>query len=421
MSGGKGKASGPKMKPLVWQKVPKNRLKGTVWQDIKDAAEQAEPSFDAAKFEALFTIKAAPEKPTLSRSASSSGATSTKLLDPKRAMNLSINLAKLRLPVEQIRKAVIDLDVAVLSHENVDALQKCVPTPEEVELVMASADATSLGYAEQFVLSLGTVPRLKARLDCFAYKHTFNQQLHALYADAGALTTAAKQLVSCAPLKQLLGMLLHLGNALNAGSFRSGAEGFKLECLPRLLELKANEGALSLLHFALTSVHESAFESADAALKSPIPSLAEHVPAVRGAAKLSTTELLEEAARLEQGLKLVASEIGQFRADTAKGAPNEGDAAACDRFVAAEKFLLMMDPFYEGCKGQVEELGRATAEMSEAQGKMKVYFSEDSKASIDEVYSRWASFLGQVETAVAHINDDRKRAEAKQARNSKAA
>ena len=31
------------------------------------------------------------------------------------------------------------------------------------------------------------------------------------------------------------------------------------------------------------------------------------------------------------------------------------------------------------------------------------------------------SFLGQVETAVAHINDDRKRAEAKQARNSKAA
>ena len=127
MSGGKGKASGPKMKPLVWQKVPKNRLKGTVWQDIKDAAEQAEPSFDAAKFEALFTIKAAPEKPTLSRSASSSGATSTKLLDPKRAMNLSINLAKLRLPVEQIRKAVIDLDVAVLSHENVDALQKCVP------------------------------------------------------------------------------------------------------------------------------------------------------------------------------------------------------------------------------------------------------------------------------------------------------
>ena len=72
-------------------------------------------------------------------------------------------------------------------------------------------------------------------------------------------------------------------------------------------------------------------------------------------------------------------------------------------------------------EGQVEELGRATAEMSEAQGKMKVYFSEDSKASIDEVYSRWASFLGQVETAVAHINDDRKRAEAKQARNSKAA
>ena len=216
------------MKALVWQKVRKDRLKGTVWQAIKD--DESAPAYDAAKLEALFSIKVAPEKtPTLSRGESSRSLTATALLDPKRAQNLSIILARLKLPVDEIRRAVIDLNAEVLSHDAVDALQKCVHTTEEVELVSACADASSLGSAEKFVLRLGTVPRLKARLECFEYKHKFNGLLHQLYADVGTLTSAAKQLVSCAPLQRLLATLLHIGNAVNAGSFRSGAEGFKLE------------------------------------------------------------------------------------------------------------------------------------------------------------------------------------------------
>ena len=35
MPAGGSKAGGPKLKPLVWNKVPKNRLKGTVWEMIK--------------------------------------------------------------------------------------------------------------------------------------------------------------------------------------------------------------------------------------------------------------------------------------------------------------------------------------------------------------------------------------------------
>ena len=37
MPTGGSKAGGPKLKPLVWNKVPKNRLKGTVWEKIKVA------------------------------------------------------------------------------------------------------------------------------------------------------------------------------------------------------------------------------------------------------------------------------------------------------------------------------------------------------------------------------------------------
>ena len=128
-----GGKSLPKLKPLVWQKVPKNRLKGTVWQDLKDESESGgasegteQPTFDAAKFEALFAAKPPPAKPAaLTRQgASSSLPTSVALLDPKRSNNLSIILARLKLPFDEIRKAVIELDAEVLSHEAVGALQK---------------------------------------------------------------------------------------------------------------------------------------------------------------------------------------------------------------------------------------------------------------------------------------------------------
>ena len=47
--------------------------------------------------------------------------------------------------------------------------------------------------------------------------------------------------------------LLQLGNLLNAGSFRAGAEGFKTECLTRLSELRTNDGKSSLLQYALSA------------------------------------------------------------------------------------------------------------------------------------------------------------------------
>ena len=84
--------------------------------------------------------------------------------------------------------------------------------------------------------------------------------------------------------------------------------------------------------------------------------------------------------------------------------------ASGEEQVAAERFLLIMQPFYDSASPQLEGLLAASSAMNEAQGRMKTYFFEDQKANVDELYSRWASFLGQVETAVANINDDRKKA-----------
>jgi len=130
-----------------------------------------------------------------------------------------------------------------------------VPWQEELELVTsANVPAATLGLAERFVFHVGSIPRLQRRLECFLYMQRFNSALHALYTDVHAVRAAAERLRNSAALRRLLGTTLCLGNRLNAGSYRAGAEGFKTECLSRLAELRTNGTHGSLLQYAVSTL-----------------------------------------------------------------------------------------------------------------------------------------------------------------------
>ena len=122
---------------------------------------------------------------------------------------------------------------------------------------------------------------------------------------------------------------------------------------------------------------------------------------------VATAEVGEEIGRLKQGLALIAAELAHYGRD--RTPPQEGDTLECARHVAAERFMLVMQPFYDGAQPQLDELVRASEEMEAAQTHMKTYFAEEAKASLDEIHSRWATFLGHVDAAAANISDDRKR------------
>ena len=422
-----GEPSGPKLKPLVWQKVPKNRLKGTVWQAVKEGT-MGEPSFDMQRFESLFVAKE-PVKPTaMVRGSSSSvvGGAQASLLDPKRSNHFGIILKQVKVTLEEMRRAVVALDEKILTPDAVAALQKCVPLPEEIELVSA-ADPAALGYAEKFVLQVGSVPRLQQRLETFAFKRQFSQALLASYDDVNVLTHAASELCACEQLHQLLGLLLNLGNSLNQGSFRAGAEGFRLECLPRLAELKTNDHRSSLLQYALAvqggQEPDATKGPADfLPAQPPLTSFAEKCKSVRAAAKLSLENVNEEVARLKSGLTKIEAELEHFReqarvaqvdAKAKAKASVEGGVAvlsAREEALARDQYLQVMGSFRDGATAQVEELGCAALRMEEMHKVLRSFFAEESKTSIEEIFSRWATFLGQVDAAVAHHNEDRAKA-----------
>jgi diaphanous 1 len=81
---------------------------------------------------------------------------------------------------------------------------------------------------------ISTIPNLKARFDAMVFRRRFDSLLGEIMPDLGTIRSAALELKECARFKEVLGIVLTLGNALNGGTFRGGAAGFQLEALAKV-------------------------------------------------------------------------------------------------------------------------------------------------------------------------------------------
>ena len=61
-------------------------------------------------------------------------------------------------------------------------------------------------------------------------------------------------------LKRLFGLILALGNYMNGGNRTRGqADGFGLEILPKLKDVKSSQGSITLLHFIVVKYIQVGF------------------------------------------------------------------------------------------------------------------------------------------------------------------
>lgn len=81
---------------------------------------------------------------------------------------------------------------------------------------------------------IGTIPDLKARFEAMVFRRRFDLLLAEVMPDLGILRSAALELRSSERLKEVLKMVLILGNTLNGGTFRGNAAGFQLDALTKV-------------------------------------------------------------------------------------------------------------------------------------------------------------------------------------------
>eukprot|EP01114_Cavostelium_apophysatum_P017893 TRINITY_DN5407_c0_g1_i4.p1 TRINITY_DN5407_c0_g1~~TRINITY_DN5407_c0_g1_i4.p1 ORF type:complete len:1109 (-),score=351.51 TRINITY_DN5407_c0_g1_i4:127-3453(-) len=237
-----------KLKHLNWTKIPNNRVTATIWNEAKDNIE-----FDTEALESLFSVKTTAPKEKREQQPKE---TKVNLIDAKRSNHVGISLGRMRLATQEIREAIVNLDDAIISLENLQLLSTFIPTPEELTLLREYTDDKSkLDKPEQFFLELEPIPHLQGRVEVWVFTRSFEEKIYHLLPEIGTLRKAFKECIGSRQLLLLLETILAIGNYLNGGTFNGRAYGFSFETLLKIADTKANNNT-TLMNFLVNTLEK---------------------------------------------------------------------------------------------------------------------------------------------------------------------
>ncbi|XP_039097355.1 formin-like protein 3 isoform X3 [Hyaena hyaena] len=286
-----------------WTALKPNQISGTVFSELDD--EKILEDLDLDKFEELFKTKA--QGPALDLICSKSktaqkAASKVTLLEANRAKNLAITLRKAGRSAEEICRAIHTFDLQTLPVDFVECLMRFLPTEAEVKLLRQyereRQPLEELAAEDRFMLLFSKVERLTQRMAGMAFLGNFQDNLQMLTPQLNAIIAASASVKSSQKLKQMLEIILALGNYMNS-SKRGAVYGFKLQSLDLLLDTKSTDRKMTLLHFIALTVKEK------------YPDLANfwhELHFVEKAAAVSLENVLLDVKELGRGMELIRRE-----------------------------------------------------------------------------------------------------------------
>ncbi|KAK9020644.1 hypothetical protein V6N11_010662 [Hibiscus sabdariffa] len=175
------------------------------------------------------------------------------IIDARKAQNLSILLRALNVTTHEVINAL--QEGHRLPGELLQTLQKMTPTPdEELKLRLFAGDINRLGPAERFLKTVVEIPFAFKRIDALVFMSTFPEEAVGLKESFATLEVACTKLKDSRLFMKLLEAVLKTGNRMNDGTYRGGAQAFKLDTLLKLSDVKGTDGKTTLLHFVVQEI-----------------------------------------------------------------------------------------------------------------------------------------------------------------------
>ncbi|KAL7388023.1 hypothetical protein ABVT39_005548 [Epinephelus coioides] len=246
------------MKPLYWTRIQIQENKNnTLWNILE------EPDIiNTSEFEDLFakTITHTKRKP-LSEAYVKKAKTRKiiKLLDGKRSQAVGILISSLHLEMKDIQQAVLAVDHSVVDLETIEALYENRAQPEELERIKKhyetseEEDVKLLDKPEQFLYELSQIPDFAGRAHCIIFQATFTDGIASIQRKLNTVSSVCKALLENEGVRDVMGLVLALGNHMNGGNRTRGqADGFGLEILPKLKDVKSRDNRISLVDYVVS-------------------------------------------------------------------------------------------------------------------------------------------------------------------------
>ncbi|XP_056699653.1 formin-like protein 3 isoform X2 [Spinacia oleracea] len=253
-SAGDPDAPRTKLKPFFWDKVVGNPEQSMVWDEIRAGSFQ----FNEEMIESLFGYSSDDKRNSGNRNRSNDPSQQQyiQIIDPKKSQNLSILLKALNVTTEEVRDALIEGNE--LQTELLQTLLRMAPTQEEeLKLRLFNGDVSQLGPAERFLKVLVDIPFSFRRMDSLMFMMTFKEEVSSIKESFVTLEVACDELKKSRLFLKLLEAVLKTGNRMNDGTYRGGAQAFKLDTLLKLADVKGTDGKTTLLHFVVQEIIRS--------------------------------------------------------------------------------------------------------------------------------------------------------------------
>ncbi|XP_022928310.1 formin-like protein 18 isoform X1 [Cucurbita moschata] len=362
-----------KLKPLHWLKLSK-AVQGSLWAEAQKTGEAARaPEIDMSELESLFS--AAVPASDQNRKSGGRGSVGNKpekvqLIDHRRAYNCEIMLSKVKAPLTDLMSSVLDLEDSALDIDQVENLIKFCPTKEEMDLLKGyTGEKEMLGKCEQFFLELMQVPRVESKLRVFSFKIQFISQITDLKKSLNFVNSAAEEIKSSVKLKRVMQTILSLGNALNQGTARGSAIGFRLDSLLKLTETRARNNKMTLMHYLCKILADKLPEVLD---------FSNDLPSLEPASKEQLKVLAEEMQSISKGLEKVVQELSTSE--------NDGPIS--------NNFRTVLKEFLRFAEAEVRTLASLYSSVGRSVDSLILYFGEDpARCPFEQVISTLCNFV----------------------------
>ncbi|XP_072732718.1 protein diaphanous homolog 2 isoform X4 [Ciconia boyciana] len=242
------------MKRINWSKVePQEIAENSFW--VKAEEDKFENPELFAKLALTFgtqmkakkAVEESEEKKTVQ---SKKRIKELRILDGKSAQNLSIFLGSFRLPYEEIKNIILEVDEEKLSESLIQNLVKNLPEQKELDALAELKDEyNDLAEPEQFGVVMSSVKMLQSRLNGILFRLMFEEHVNNIKPDIMAVTLACEELKKSESFSKLLELVLFLGNYMNSGSRNAQSLGFNISFLCKIRDTKSSDQKTTLLHF----------------------------------------------------------------------------------------------------------------------------------------------------------------------------
>ncbi|KAK3241037.1 hypothetical protein CYMTET_49166 [Cymbomonas tetramitiformis] len=399
-----------------WEVIPPHRIGQTIWGETSSSNDLARDDYSMLK--QLFT-KTKDQQGDAgggsgeagrrdrsgargARASISSGRIVKTLLDLKRASNIEIMLAQVKMSLDDIATAIARMETEKLEIDQVAQLLNFMPAQEEVQLLQAyKGDPAELGKAEHFFLMLTQLEQPEAKLRAMQFKLGFELAASVLETAIECILSATHQLMESSRMKALLKLILVVGNTLNQR--RSQCHGFRLDSLARLTDTKSFDGSTPLLHYLVAHAERASKDFLD---------LSDEFPSLESAARCCFASLEQELAPLQEGLGALAiirrrPRNTKQQPEDAPHDPADGPAVPSEQAMAEDtQFQIRLRTFHMSSSKRIEGIRETLDRAKQEFCSVATFYGEFTEpgtlqegAEPERFFNMFKSFINAVSAA----------------------